>query len=48
MQWNVDKKIGFAYVPTDLHPLDLTNKRGGMLQKILVECADKVNPLAKM
>ena len=39
MQWNPELKIGFAFVPTFLNQVtDPSNKRGGLLQKLVVEC----------
>lgn len=42
-QWYPDYKIGFAYVPTLLAWEDMTNARGALLQKIVVECVIKLN-----
>ena len=41
LQWHPELKIGFAYVPSLLHPLDARNTRGAELQKIAVDCAIK-------
>ena len=32
-QWHPERKIGFAYVPTSLHVLDLVNERGKAYQQ---------------
>ena len=37
-QWNPEKQIGFAFVPTRLHMLDLVNERGKLLQQAVLEC----------
>jgi len=37
-QWHSELRIGFAFVPTCLQTLDLTNARGAALQQIVKEC----------
>ena len=36
-QWHPELRIGFSYVPTVLE-MDLTNRRGGLLQAEVVRC----------
>ena len=38
-QWHPEKQIGFAFVPTRLHMLDLVNERGKLLQQATLSCA---------
>ena len=41
LQWNPEKKIGFAFIPTYL---DIMNQlRGGEVQKLVVDCTIKKN-----
>ena len=41
LQWNPEKKIGFAFVPTSLNFLtDPLNHRGGHLQKLVTDCTN--------
>ena len=37
-QWNPDKKIGFSYVPTSLHAIDIVNERGKTFQREILRC----------
>ena len=37
-QWHPQKRIGFAYVPTALNPIDLFNERGKSYQQAIVQC----------
>ena len=37
-QWHPEMRIGFAFVPTCLQTLDLTNARGAALQQVVKEC----------
>ena len=39
-QWHPQRRIGFAYVPTALNPIDLFNERGKSYQKAIVQCLD--------
>ena len=38
-QWNPDEEIGFAFVPTSMHIIDIFNERGKVYQKEAVRCA---------
>lgn len=40
-QWNPERKIGFAYVPTSLNVLDIVNERGKAYQAAVVDCLNK-------
>ena len=42
-QWNPDLRIGFAYVPSYLHALDMTNARGKKLQEEVAKIAKRLN-----
>ena len=42
-QWHPRKRIGFAYVPTALNPIDLFNERGKSYQKAVVQCLDTMS-----
>ena len=42
MQWSLEEKIGFAYVPTYLFWIDITNGKGRDLQKEVVRCVHKL------
>lgn len=42
-QWHPQLRIGFAFVPTLLHKLDMVNTRGAVLQQIVKDCAQKQN-----
>ncbi len=37
-QWHPDEKIGFGFVPTSLHWLDLVNERGKVYQSEVLNC----------
>jgi CubicO group peptidase (beta-lactamase class C family) len=37
-QWHPERKIGFAYVPTSLHAIDVVNERGKTFQKEALRC----------
>lgn len=37
-QWNPEHRIGFGYVPTSLHVLDLMNERGKVYQAEVLRC----------
>ena len=37
-QWNPERQLGFSFVPTRLHVLDLVNERGKALQKAVLDC----------
>lgn len=37
-QWHPEKRIGFAYVPTSLHAVDIVNERGKTFQKEVLRC----------
>ncbi len=39
-QWHPEHDIGFAFVPTSLHVLDLLNERGKLLQAAVLECVN--------
>ena len=41
-QWHPELRIGFAYVPSLLQPLDTQNIRGAKLQKATVDCVTKL------
>jgi len=40
-QWNPDNKIGFAFVPTSLHLVDMLNERGKVYQAEVLRCVSK-------
>jgi CubicO group peptidase (beta-lactamase class C family) len=40
-QWQPERKIGFAYVPTSLNVLDLVNERGKAYQAEVVKCVNE-------
>ena len=40
-QWHPELKIGFAYVPTLMNWIDLTNNKGRLLQGEVVKCAKR-------
>ncbi|CAB4056161.1 unnamed protein product [Lepeophtheirus salmonis] len=42
-QWEPEKEIGFAYVPTFLEWYDMLNTKGSVLQKTVVECVEALN-----
>ena len=37
-QWHPEKRIGFSFVPTALHVLDLVNERGKTFQSMALRC----------
>ncbi|MEP0202214.1 MAG: serine hydrolase domain-containing protein [Halioglobus sp.] len=41
-QWDPDRDIGFAFVPTSLHYLDFLNERGKSYQAEVVRCVDNL------
>ncbi|MFK7913896.1 MAG: serine hydrolase domain-containing protein [Pseudomonadales bacterium] len=41
-QWQPQRKIGFAYVPTSLNVLDIVNERGKAYQAEVVRCVDQL------
>ena len=41
-QWHPELQIGFGYVPTSLHVLDMVNERGKAYQAEAVRCARRV------
>ena len=40
-QWNREREIGFGYVPTSLHAIDLFNERGKEYQREVLRCVEK-------
>jgi CubicO group peptidase (beta-lactamase class C family) len=40
-QWHPEHQIGFAFVPTSLHVLDIVNERGKVFQAEVLKCVDK-------
>ncbi len=45
-QWHPELDIGFAFVPTSLHVLDLLNERGKVYQAEVLNCIEKMNAAA--
>ena len=41
-QWNPEHEIGFGYVPTSLHVLDLMNERGKVFQAEVLRCVENM------
>jgi CubicO group peptidase (beta-lactamase class C family) len=41
-QWHPGHQIGFAFVPTALHVLDILNERGKVYQAEVVRCAERL------
>jgi hypothetical protein len=39
-QWHPEHDIGFAFVPTSLHMLDLLNERGKEYQAEVLRCVE--------
>ena len=39
-QWNPQQKIGFSFVPTSLHVLDVLNERGKVFQAEVLRCIE--------
>ena len=42
-QWHPQHEIGFAFVPTSLHVLDILNERGKTYQAEVLSCIEKLN-----
>ena len=40
-QWHPEHEIGFGFVPTALHSLDVLNERGKMLQLEVMRCIER-------
>ena len=41
-QWHPEHRIGFAYVPTALNPIDLFNERGKSYQRAMLRCVEAI------
>ena len=41
-QWHPDHEIGFAFVPTSLHAIDLYNERGKVYQAEVLRCVEAI------
>ena len=41
-QWHPDQEIGFAFVPTSLHAIDLCNERGKVYQAEVLRCVEAI------
>jgi CubicO group peptidase (beta-lactamase class C family) len=41
VMWHPQCKLGFAYVPAELHIFDNGNSRGRLIQEVAVKCAEK-------
>jgi hypothetical protein len=41
-QWHPGHEIGFAFVPTALHVLDILNERGKVYQAELLRCVERL------
>ncbi len=41
-QWHREREIGFGYVPTSLHALDLFNERGKEYQREVLRCVERL------
>ena len=41
-QWHPEYRIGFAYVPTALNPIDLFNERGKSYQREMLRCVETI------
>ena len=41
-QWHREHEIGFGYVPTSLHALDLFNERSKEYQREVLRCVEKL------
>ena len=39
-QWHPDQEIGFSFVPTSLHVLDILNERGKKYQAEVLRCVE--------
>lgn len=44
MQWHLELKIGFGYVPSDFNYLDFNNTRAAKLQNIVMQCVKGETP----
>lgn len=42
-QWHPEHEIGFAFVPTSLHMLDLMNERGKCYQEEVLRCVKNLS-----
>ena len=45
-QWNPDHEIGFAFVPTSMHIVDIFNERGKIYQTEVLRCAQAIKSRA--
>ena len=43
-QWHPGHEIGFGFVPTSLHVLDILNERGKVYQAEVLRCVERLNP----
>ena len=41
-QWHPEREIGFAFVPTALHVLDIVNERGKVYQTEVLRCVERL------
>jgi hypothetical protein len=41
-QWHPGHEIGFSFVPTSLHVLDILNERGKVYQAAVLSCVEKL------
>ena len=39
LQWHLDQKISFAYVPAESNFIDFYAQRAGVLQKLVLQCS---------
>lgn len=46
-QWNPERNIGFAFVPTSMHMIDIFNERGKVYQKEVIRCVKAMSITAK-
>lgn len=46
-QWNPERNIGFAFVPTSMHMIDIFNERGKVYQKEVLRCVKSTAITAK-
>ena len=42
-QWNPEQNIGFAFVPTSMHMIDLFNERGKVYQEEVLRCVKAIS-----
>jgi len=42
-QWHPEHEIGFGFVPTSLHVLDVLNERGKIFQTEVLRCVERLN-----